>query len=116
MRIRIVRQSIAPDHRQLMRHDPAHIRLVHLKENRPRGQQLRCRLPRRHPPLRRDILQHRPAISGCGTDQVICTGTSGRSRSGISTVDPAAYGYTSNATFCSRTAASIRGKVSAERP
>ena len=32
----------------------------------------------------------RPACSGCGIDQVICTGTSGRTRLGISTVEPAA--------------------------
>ena len=33
--------------------------------------------------------RNRPSISGCGFDQAIFTGTSGRTRSGISTVEPA---------------------------
>ena len=58
----------------------------------------------------------RPDISGCGIDQVIWTGTSWRSRSGISTVEPATYGYTSKATGWSSAPRSIAGRVSRDRP
>ena len=91
MRITIVRQAVAADHRQAVRHDPLHVRPRPSGSRSPGRDQSFGRLissgptPRRYP-------QHPPGEFRMRIDQVICTGTSLRSRSGISTVDPAAYG------------------------
>ena len=55
----------------------------------PAGSSVRRPRPDVGVPVARDLVQVLPAISGCGMDQVTCTGTSSRSRSGISTVEPA---------------------------
>jgi hypothetical protein len=83
-------QTIAADHCKPMGQYTLYVLLVHLEEDRTGRQKTLGRIPQFGAPVTRDVVQHAPGAFWVWHRPGDCTGASGRSRSGISTVDPAA--------------------------